>query len=62
MGVLEAMFEVLAREADFEWLMIDSTIVRAHQQAAGGAAKKGAACPGPWPLPRGSEHQNPCRG
>src|ERR1700731_4049278 len=25
MGVLEAMFEALAREADMEWLMIDST-------------------------------------
>ena len=31
MGVLEAMFEALAREAGMEWLMIDSTIVRAHQ-------------------------------
>jgi hypothetical protein len=25
------------------------------------AGKKGAACPGPGPLPRGSEYQNPCR-
>jgi transposase len=41
MGVLEAMFEALAREADMEWLMIDSTIVRAHQQAAGARKKKG---------------------
>jgi transposase len=35
MGVLDEMLSVLAREADLEWLMIDSTIVRAHQHAAG---------------------------
>ena len=45
MGVLEAIFEALAREADMEWLMIDSTIVRAHQQAAGARRKKGARMP-----------------
>jgi transposase len=45
MGVLEAMFEVLAREADLEWLMIDSTIVRAHQQAAGARREKGGRMP-----------------
>jgi hypothetical protein len=33
MGVLEATFEALAREADLECLMIDSAIVRALQQA-----------------------------
>jgi hypothetical protein len=30
------VFEALAREADLEWLMIDSMIVQAHSQAAGG--------------------------
>lgn len=35
MGVLDDMLETLAREADLEWLMIDSTIVRAHQHASG---------------------------
>ena len=55
------MFEALAREADMEWLMIDFTIVRAHQHAAGARRKKGGACPGPWPLPRWFEHENPCR-
>lgn len=34
-GVLDDMLAVLAREADLEWLMIDLTIVRAHQHAAG---------------------------
>ena len=32
MGVLDDILAALAREADLEWLMIDSTIVRAHQQ------------------------------
>ena len=30
MGVLDAILAALAREADLERLMIDSTIVRAH--------------------------------
>ena len=40
MGVLDAILEALAREADLEWLMIDSTIVRAHQHAAGARRQK----------------------
>jgi transposase len=40
MGVLDRMFELLASEADMEWLMIDSTVIRAHQHAAGAAKKK----------------------
>ena len=43
MGVLDEMLETLAREADLEWLMIDSTIVRAHQHAAGARKVKGGA-------------------
>jgi transposase len=42
-GVLDEMLPVLAREADLEWLMIDSTIVRAHQHAAGARKTKGGA-------------------
>ena len=53
MGVLEAMFEALAREADRDWLMIDSTIVRAHQQAAGARRKKGDRMPRAWAAPEG---------
>ena len=48
MGVLDAMFEALAREADMEWLMIDSTIVRAHQHAAGARRQKGGRMPRAW--------------
>jgi hypothetical protein len=46
MGVLDAILAALSREADLEWLMIDSTIVRAHQRAAGAAGKKGANAQG----------------
>lgn len=38
-GVWQRVFEELAREADFEEVFIDSTIVRAHQHAAGAAKK-----------------------
>ena len=34
-GVWQAIMEELADDADLEWLMIDSSIVRAHQHAAG---------------------------
>ncbi len=34
-GVWESLFKALADDPDFEYLMIDSTIVRAHQHAAG---------------------------
>jgi transposase len=38
-GVWQRIFEAMSDDADFEYLIIDSTIVRAHQHAAG--AKKG---------------------
>jgi putative transposase len=39
-GVWERIFNALMENPDFEYLIIDSTIVRAHQHAAG--AKGGA--------------------
>lgn len=48
MGVLDDMLAALAREADLEWLMIDSTIVRAHQHAAGARKVKGGRMPRAW--------------
>ena len=45
MGVLDEMLAALAREADLEWLMINSTIVRAHQHAAGARKEKGGLMP-----------------
>jgi transposase len=38
-GVWWRIFETMSDDLDFEYLIIDSTIVRAHQHAAG--AKKG---------------------
>lgn len=34
-GVWERVFQALAQDADTEYAMIDSTIVRAHQHSAG---------------------------
>ena len=44
-GVLDEILAALSREADLEWLMIDSTIVRAHQHAAGASRQKGGRMP-----------------
>ena len=38
-GVWRRIFEAMSTDPDFEYLIIDSTIIRAHQHAAG--AKKG---------------------
>jgi SRSO17 transposase len=52
-GVWDAgpLEEELARQADLEWLMIDSTIVRAHQHAAGVRKVKGGRMPRAWVAP-----------
>jgi transposase len=39
-GVWEQVFEAL-QDPDLEWVIIDSTVVRAHQHAAGAEKKKG---------------------
>jgi len=38
-GVWQKIFEALSKDADHEYAMIDSTIVRAHQQSAGAKKK-----------------------
>jgi transposase len=40
-GTWQRVFQILAQDADNEYAMIDSTIVRAHQHSAGA---KGGAC------------------
>ena len=40
-GVFESIFKMLATDADSEYMMLDSTSVRAHQHSAG-AQKKAA--------------------
>lgn len=44
-GVFAEIFQALSGEADMEWLMVDSTIVRAHQHAAGARRQKGGRMP-----------------
>jgi transposase len=39
-GVWEKLFKALASDADNEYAMIDSTIVRAHQHSAGAQKKR----------------------
>ena len=40
--VWQNVFAVLRQDADFEEVFLDSTVVRAHQHAAGAAKKKGS--------------------
>ncbi len=40
-GVWVRVFDTLAQDADDEWAMLDSTIVRAHQHSAGAQKKPG---------------------
>jgi transposase len=47
-GVWERVFEDLARDRDNQYLMLDSTLVRAHQQAATG---KGGHATRLWGVP-----------
>jgi transposase len=48
---LGGFLAVLTAEADLEWLMIDSTIVRAHQHAAGARIAKGGLMLRDWAAP-----------
>lgn len=54
-GVWERVFAALMTDRDNQYLMIDSTIVRAHQQAATG---KGGAGSGVGALPRWIDDQD----
>jgi transposase len=47
-GVFERIFKLLAEDHDNEYMMIDATIVRAHQHSAG-ARKKTASKPSAAP-------------
>ena len=49
-GIWERVFELLLADAHNDYLMLDSTIVRAHQQAATG---KGGTNTRRWGVPEG---------
>lgn len=51
-GTIERIFSAMAEEADFEWLQIDATIIRAHKHAAGAPLKRGGLHPRDWAAPR----------
>ena len=51
-GVIERIFMSLAEDADFEWLQIDATIIRAPKHAAGAPLKRGALHPRDWVVQR----------
>ena len=58
-GVWEGVFDSLAGDPDNQYLMLDTTLVRAHQQAATG---KGGPKSGSGAFPRRTDHQDPYRG
>lgn len=57
-GTIERIFLALAKEADFEWLQIDATIIRAHKHAAGAPLKRGELHPRDWVAPKEGFQQN----
>lgn len=46
-NVWQSIFAILREDADVEEVSIDSTVIRAHQHAAGAAKKRGASA---WPF------------
>jgi transposase len=48
-GVFERIFKALAEDSDNEYMMLDSSIVRAHQHSAGARKKGGSAKPSAAP-------------
>jgi transposase len=60
-GVWKRAFEAL-QDPDLEWMIIDSTVVRAHQHAAGkkgGKAARPSAVPGADSAPRSTSSSTP---
>ena len=55
-GVFERIFKLLASDPDNEYMMIDATIVRAHQHSAGARKKRPA---GDRQIARRTDHENP---
>ncbi len=40
-GLIDRLFDELGQDAGLEWLMLDSTIIHAHQHTAGAPKKMG---------------------
>ena len=56
-GVFERIFKLLSSDPDNEYMMIDATIVRAHQHSAGAQKKRRAS---DRQVARRIDHQSPC--
>src|ERR1700736_1063986 len=56
-GVFDRIFKLLASDADNEYMMIDASIVRAHQHSAGARKKRRAS---DRPIARRTDHQDSC--
>ena len=56
-GICKQVFQALIQDRSNEYLLIDSSIVRAHAQAA--TEKRGQRAPGSGALPRRFEHKDP---
>ena len=57
-GIWELLHQHFADDPDMEYLIIDSTVVRAHPCAAGAPPKRVAKQPSPGPEPRRVQHQD----
>ena len=60
-GIFERVFKELSVDADFEYVLIDGTIVRLHHPSTAlrtAPGQKGDPKPSDWSLARGSQHQN----
>ena len=57
-GVWRRIFEAVSDDPDFEYLIVDSTIVRAHQHSCGA---KGGSQSGHRTLAPRPDHQDPSR-
>jgi transposase len=60
-GVWERVFESL-QDPDLEWMILDSTVIRAHQHAAGAEKKRDTRRSGIGAFGRRIQHQNPHSG
>ena len=56
-GVWEKVFAALIADPSNDYVMLDASLVKAHQQAATG--KKGRQKPGAGAFPRRTDHQDP---
>ena len=60
-GIWERMHQHFIDDPDMEYLIIDSTVVRAHHSAAGAPKKRWSSISSPRSQPRWVHYKGPCR-